>query len=61
VKGCCAFSRDSLAELAQFVDAHNIKPVVALEFDFEQTVEAFEAMNKQSAIGKIAVRIGGRD
>jgi NADPH:quinone reductase-like Zn-dependent oxidoreductase len=61
VKGCCAFSRDSLAELAEFVEAHNIKPVVAHEFDFEQTVEAFEAMTKQSAVGKIAVRISGQD
>jgi NADPH:quinone reductase-like Zn-dependent oxidoreductase len=59
VKGCCAFSRDSVAELAQFVEAHGIKPVVAHVFPFEQTVEAFEAMTRQNAVGKIAVRIGG--
>ena len=59
VKGCCAFPRNAVVELAQFVEAHGIKPVVAHEYAFDQTVEAFEMMAKQSAVGKIAVRIGG--
>ncbi|CAO2651228.1 Nn.00g095250.m01.CDS01 [Neocucurbitaria sp. VM-36] len=57
VKGCTAFSRDLVAELAKFVEANDIKPVVAQEFEFERMVEAFEALQKQSAVGKIAVRI----
>ncbi|KAF1944219.1 hypothetical protein EJ02DRAFT_432542 [Clathrospora elynae] len=57
VKGCCAFSRDALAECAKFVEAHGIKPVVAREFAFEQTIEAFEALTKQTSVGKIGVRI----
>jgi NADPH:quinone reductase-like Zn-dependent oxidoreductase len=59
VKGCCAFPRDAVVELAQFVEAHGIKPVVAHEFSFDQTIEAFETMSRQSAVGKIAVKIGG--
>lgn len=59
VRGCVAFSRDAVAELAQFVDANSIKPVVAEVFDFKNTVEAFEALQKQTSIGKIAVKIGG--
>ncbi|KAI4632372.1 uncharacterized protein J4E87_001844 [Alternaria ethzedia] len=59
VKGCCAFPRNAVVELAQFVEAHGIKPVVAHEYAFDQTGEAFEMMAKQSAVGKIAVKIGG--
>jgi NADPH:quinone reductase-like Zn-dependent oxidoreductase len=59
VKGCCGFPRDAVVELAQFVEAHGLKPVVAHEFDFDQTVKAFEMMARQSSVGKIAVKIGG--
>lgn len=59
MKGCCAFPRDAVVELAHFVEAHGIKPVVAHEYAFDQTPEAFEMMAKQSAVGKIAVKIGG--
>ncbi|KAJ4293459.1 hypothetical protein N0V90_008742 [Kalmusia sp. IMI 367209] len=52
IKGCCAFTRDATAELARFVEEHNIKPVIAKEFDFEDTLEAFEAIQKQNAVGK---------
>ncbi|KAF1851759.1 NAD-P-binding protein [Cucurbitaria berberidis CBS 394.84] len=57
VKGCVAFSRDLVAELASFVEANSIKPVIAHEFGFEHLVEAFEALQKQQAVGKIAVKI----
>ena len=58
VKGCCAFPLDAVVELAQFVEAHGIKPVVEHEFAFDQTIEAFEMIARQSAVGKIAVKIG---
>ena len=57
VKGCCAFSRDATAEFARFVEEHNIKPVIAKEFDFEDTLEAFEAIQKQNAVGKFVIKI----
>lgn len=52
-----SFSRDAVAELAQFVEANNIKPVIAQEFEFEQVVEAFAALQKQNAVGKIGIKI----
>ncbi|CAG5158200.1 uncharacterized protein ALTATR162_LOCUS5034 [Alternaria atra] len=57
VKGCTAFSRDTLAEFAKLVDANVIKPVIAQSFDFSQMVEAFQALQKQNAVGKIVVKI----
>ena len=58
MKGCCAFPRESTAEFCAFVEANNIKPVIAQTFKFEETVEAFETLRKQSAVGKIVVEIG---
>jgi D-arabinose 1-dehydrogenase-like Zn-dependent alcohol dehydrogenase len=57
VKGCTAFSRDALAEFAKFVDANGIKPVIAQSFDFSQIIDAFQALQKQNAVGKIVVKI----
>ena len=57
VKGCVAFSRDATAEFARFVEEHGIKPVIAKEFSFEDTVGAFKALEKQDTVGKIVVKI----
>lgn len=57
MKGCLAFHRDATAEFAKFVEAHDIKPVIAQEFEFDQTVQAFEVLQKQNAVGKIGIRI----
>ncbi|KAJ4362900.1 hypothetical protein N0V83_010017 [Neocucurbitaria cava] len=57
VKGCVAFSRDATAEFAKFVEEHRIKPVIAKEFDFDGAVDAFNALERQDAVGKIVVRI----
>lgn len=38
VRGCVAFSCDSVAEFAQFMEANGIKPVVAEVFDFKHTI-----------------------
>jgi NADPH:quinone reductase-like Zn-dependent oxidoreductase len=57
VRGQTGFSRDALAEFAAFTSANNIKPVIATEFGFEDMVQAFEALQKQNAVGKIVVKI----
>lgn len=57
VKGCCAYNRDTSAEFIKFVEANKIKPVIAQTFDFDQTVEAFEILQKQNAVGKLIVKI----
>ncbi|KAF2636536.1 NAD-P-binding protein [Massarina eburnea CBS 473.64] len=58
VKGCVAFSRDMTAEFVSFVEEHGIKPVIAKTFEFDQAIEAFDALQKQNAVGKIIIRIG---
>lgn len=58
VRGQCAFSRDMVAEFAQFVEANGLKPVIGQEFGFDQTIAAFEALEKQKFVGKVVVRIG---
>jgi NADPH:quinone reductase-like Zn-dependent oxidoreductase len=37
--------------------ANNIKPVIAQEFAFDEMVHAFEALQKQKAVGKMVVKI----
>lgn len=36
---------------------HKIKPVIAKTFEFDQTVEALEALKGQKEVGKIVVNI----
>ncbi|KAJ8110092.1 hypothetical protein OPT61_g6976 [Boeremia exigua] len=57
VKGCVAFSRDATAEFASFAEKHSIKPVIAKEFEFDDAIAAFEALQHQSAVGKIVIKI----
>jgi D-arabinose 1-dehydrogenase-like Zn-dependent alcohol dehydrogenase len=57
VKGCCAFTRQTSEELARFMEEHDIKPVIAKEYGFEDAVEAFEGLQKQDAVGKIVIKI----
>lgn len=57
MKGCVAFSRDSTAEFARFAEQHVLKPVIAKEFAFQDAIEAFQALEDQTEVGKIVVRI----
>jgi D-arabinose 1-dehydrogenase-like Zn-dependent alcohol dehydrogenase len=57
VKGCTAFSRDNTEEFVRFAEANEIKPVIAKTFEFDEMVEAFEALQKQNAVGKLVVKI----
>jgi D-arabinose 1-dehydrogenase-like Zn-dependent alcohol dehydrogenase len=57
VKGCVAFSRDSTAEFAKFAEQHELKPVIAKEFAFQDAKEAFQALTDQTEVGKIVVKI----
>lgn len=57
MKGCIAFSRDATAEFARFAEQHAIKPVIAKEFAFEDAIQAFKALEDQTEVGKIVVKI----
>jgi len=58
VKGWVAFSRDTTEEFVKFVEANDIKPVIAKTFEFGEAVEALETLQSQSLAGKIVIRIG---
>ncbi|KAF1922772.1 putative alcohol dehydrogenase [Didymella exigua CBS 183.55] len=60
VKGCVAFSRDATAEFARFAEQHGVRPVVAKEFRFNDAVEAFEALQNQTEVGKIVINISNQ-
>lgn len=57
MKGCTAFSRDNTEEFVRFAEANEIKPVIAKTFEFDEMVEAFEALQKQNAVGKLVVKV----
>ncbi|KAF9697579.1 hypothetical protein EKO04_004234 [Ascochyta lentis] len=57
VKGCVAFNRDATAEFAQFTEKHGIKPVIAKTFEFGDAIAAFEALQNQTEVGKIIIKI----
>jgi NADPH:quinone reductase-like Zn-dependent oxidoreductase len=57
VKGCVAFSRDATADFAKFVEQHGIKPVIAKVFEYQDATAAFEAMQKQTEVGKIVIKV----
>ncbi|OJD40765.1 nad-p-binding protein [Diplodia corticola] len=41
----------------RFVEEHQVRPAVAVQFEFEQAAEAFARLEKQSEIGKIVIRV----
>ncbi|KAI7337095.1 hypothetical protein KC315_g2506 [Hortaea werneckii] len=52
-----AGSRDHLAELARFMEKHQLHPQIAQTFDFEEADKALQALVELAAPGKIVVRI----
>lgn len=58
VKGCVAFSRDATAEFAKFAEQNDIRPIVAKGFDFDDAVGVFKALQNQTEVGKIVIKIG---
>ena len=46
-----------LDELMEFIEKHDIHPVVGERFSWEDAPRAFEAMMKQRTVGKIVVDI----
>jgi D-arabinose 1-dehydrogenase-like Zn-dependent alcohol dehydrogenase len=57
VRGQTAFSHTSVSEFAAFTAAHAIKPVIAATYPFALTITAFEALQRQNSVGKIAINI----
>ncbi|KAF2998658.1 isoleucine-tRNA ligase [Curvularia kusanoi] len=57
VKGVVMFSRDHTAEFARFVEKHQIKPIIAKEFEFQNARDALQALKDQTEVGKIVIKI----
>jgi NADPH:quinone reductase-like Zn-dependent oxidoreductase len=57
VKGCVAFSRDATADFARFIEQYNVKPAIAKVFEYQDATAAFEAMQKQTEVGKIVIKV----
>lgn len=61
VRGVMAWNRPMTVEYMQFVEAHGIKPVIAKTFEFKDTIEAMETLEKGTEVGKIIIKIGDED
>ncbi|KAF2092587.1 putative zinc-type alcohol dehydrogenase-like protein [Rhizodiscina lignyota] len=57
VRGVFNWSKPMIEAMAEFVEKHKIHPVVAEAFEWEDAKAAFEMLNKQSAVGKIVIKI----
>lgn len=52
-----AGSKDHLAELAHFIEKHQLHPQIAQTFEFEEADKSLQALVRLGAPGKIVVRI----
>ena len=50
-------SRADFEALNEFIDAHNVKPVVDRVFEFQDAAAAFSAMDSGESFGKIVIRV----
>lgn len=41
----------------EYMDKHNIVPCIGKQFTFDDAEEAFEFYEKQSPVGKVAIRV----
>ena len=57
IHGVSAGSRQDFEQMMEFFEAHQIRPVVDSTFQFEQTKEAFLALDKGGHTGKVCVNV----
>jgi NADPH:quinone reductase-like Zn-dependent oxidoreductase len=56
VRGSMSASREMLEELVKVVEEYDIHPYISKTFEFDQALEAFETLRKQTDVGKIVVK-----
>jgi zinc-binding alcohol dehydrogenase/oxidoreductase len=49
-------SKEEFREMLQFIEKHQIKPVVDVVYRHEDTLQAFKRMNEGKQFGKIGLR-----
>jgi NADPH:quinone reductase-like Zn-dependent oxidoreductase len=57
VRGSLGMSRAMVEECVEMMEAHDLHPVVAEVFEWQDAPKAFEALLKQSAVGKIVIKV----
>lgn len=57
MKGLLAASVAMIERTVRLVEEHDIHPVIARVFEWEDAPQAFEALNSQKYAGKIVVRV----
>lgn len=56
-RGVLGVSKEMADELVRQIDEHDIRPVIAKVYEFEDALDAFEALSSLTAIGKIVVKV----
>ncbi|WP_369403406.1 zinc-binding dehydrogenase [Gracilibacillus boraciitolerans] len=51
-------SREELHELLDFIDKHQLKPLIDRGFPFEQIYKAFDYLESQQQLGKVYIDFG---
>ncbi|GIU82210.1 MAG: NAD(P)-dependent alcohol dehydrogenase [Acidobacteria bacterium] len=57
VQGIFVGSREMFEQMNEFIEKHNIKPIIDRTFEFENTIEAFKFMESGSHFGKVVIRL----
>ena len=50
-------SKEMFVSLIDFVEKHDIHPVIAKTFEFREAAEAFEYTRKLGEVGKVVVKV----
>lgn len=61
LKGSTMGSREEYLALLQFIEKHQIRPVIDQVYSFNQMDEAFDYLKDQKQLGKIAIRISSEN
>lgn len=57
ILGTTMGSQEEFREMLQFIEKHQIKPVIDQVYRFEDTMQAFHRMNEGKQLGKIGLKI----
>jgi NADPH:quinone reductase-like Zn-dependent oxidoreductase len=59
IAGIQTGSRQYFEDMNRFIEEHSITPVVAREFTFDETLQAFAHMSEQRHFGKLGINVAG--
>lgn len=59
VYGLVMYTKEMTERMVRLYEEKGLRPVVESVFEWEDAKEAFELLAKQSAVGKIVIKVGG--